>query len=150
MRNTISTIDRVIIHRLKKYHELVARSALFIVFFWFGLLKIIAESPANPLINELLQKTLPFVTFNTFIIGFGVYEMVIGALFLIPHLERAAIAFLIPHLIMTSLTLILLPATTWQSFLVPTLEGQYVIKNIVIIALALTIAANLHPMKKNP
>jgi uncharacterized membrane protein YkgB len=39
--------------------------------------------------------------------------------------------------------LVILPNETWQKTLVPTLEGQYIIKNLVIIALALVIGAHL-------
>jgi hypothetical protein len=42
----------------------------------------------------------------------------------------------------------LLPAVTWQSFFVPTLEGQYIIKNLVIIALAIALASHLEPLQK--
>jgi hypothetical protein len=45
--------------------------------------------------------------------------------------------------------LVLLTEETWQSFLVPTLEGQYIIKNLVIISTAIGIASHLHPIKKN-
>jgi hypothetical protein len=38
---------------------------------------------------------------------------------------------------------------TWSGFLVPTLEGQYIIKNLVVIAAAIGIAAQLYPLKKN-
>jgi uncharacterized membrane protein YkgB len=43
--------------------------------------------------------------------------------------------------------LVYLPDEAWQKFLVPTLEGQYIIKNLVIIATAIGIAAHLHPLK---
>ena len=48
-------------------------------------------------------------------------------------------------MITTAGPLVLLPSETWQSFFVPTLEGQYIIKNLVIIAAAIGIAAHLHP-----
>lgn len=72
--------------------------------------------------------------------------MIIGITFLIPRFERLAIALLIPHMIMTTMPLFLLPAITWLSFMTPTLEGQYIIKNLVIIALAIGVAAHLTPM----
>lgn len=50
-------------------------------------------------------------------------------------------------MIATILPLILLPSIAWSGFLVPTLEGQYIIKNLAIMALAAGVAANLHPMK---
>ncbi len=74
--------------------------------------------------------------------------MIIGIAFIIPRAERLAIALLIPHMIMTALPLLFLPAMTWQGFLTPTLEGQYIIKNLVIIALAMGIATHLHPFKR--
>lgn len=144
----ISTIDSHIIAWLQKYSLLLSRIALFVVFFWFGILKILTASPANPLVESLLSSTLPFITFHKFILLFGAYEMLIGITFFIPGLERLALALLVPHIFTTILPLFLLPAITWQGFLTPTLEGQYIIKNSVIIALAFTIAARLQPMKR--
>ena len=86
---------------------------------------------------------------SQFIVFFGIFEMIIGIAFLVPHLERLAIALLVPHMITTFLPLIFLQSITWQGFLTPTLEGQYIIKNLVIIALAMGIAAHLQPFKNN-
>ncbi|MEK7110292.1 MAG: hypothetical protein AAB867_00355 [Patescibacteria group bacterium] len=125
-----------------------ARLALFVVFFWFGFLKLLDMSPANPLVAELLGRTLPFITFEQFILFLGTYEMIIGLAFLVPGLQRIAVALLVPHMITTAGPLVLLPTITWQGFLTPTLEGQYIIKNLVIIALAMGIAAHLHPWRE--
>ena len=73
--------------------------------------------------------------------------MLVGISFLIPGLERLAIALLMPHMITTFMPLVLLPSITWKGFFTPTLEGQYIIKNLVIIALAFSIAARLKPLK---
>lgn len=144
----LSKIDLHIIVLLRRYSFPLARISLFVVFFWFGALKIVHTSPANPLVEALLSRTLPFLTFEQFIFWFGVYEMLIGIVFLVPRLERVAIALLIPHMITTVLPLILLPQITWQGFLTPTLEGQYIVKNCVIVALAFSIAARLQPMEE--
>lgn len=140
--------DHSFISFLKKWSGPLARVALFVVFFWFGILKLVGMSPADPLVADLLERTLPVITFNHFIILFGAYEMLIGILFLIPRAERVAIALLIPHMITTVMPLILLPTVTWQTWFVPTLEGQYIIKNLVIIALAVSMGARLHPFKQ--
>jgi len=137
--------DYHIIGGVKRFYMPFGRIALFVVFFWFGILKLFYLSPANPLVADLLARTLPFMTFNTFIFYFGIYEMIIGITFLIPGLERLAIALLIPHMITTFMPLLLLPAVTWQAPFVPTLEGQYIIKNLLIIALAMSLAASLQP-----
>lgn len=141
-------LDVSIISFLRKTFYPMSRVALFVVFFWFGILKLIDKSPANPLVASLLQKTLPFLTFDQFIIILGIWEMLIGLCFLIPRLERVAIALLIPHMFTTLMPLILLPQITWQSFLVPTLEGQYIIKNLALIALAIGIGAHLKPIQR--
>lgn len=140
--------DALIVHRIKKMAEPCARGALFIIFFWFGLLKVMDISPADPLVASLLENTLPFVSFEGFRIFFGIYEMLIGLAFLVHGAERLAIALLLPHMLTTFVPLILLPEDTWASVLVPTFTGQYIIKNLIIIALALSIAAHLHPIKE--
>ncbi|GBD34484.1 hypothetical protein HRbin35_00208 [bacterium HR35] len=136
-------IDETIIKLLNKTWQPLARISLFIVFFYFGLLKVLGFSPATPLVEALFQKTLNFFPFSYFIIFFGLFEMLIGLTFIIPRFERLAIFLLIIHMITTFMPLVLLPQITWQKFLVPTLEGQYIIKNLVIISLAFVIGAHL-------
>ena len=148
LNQKLENIDARIIHGMRRLSMPAARTALFIVFFWFGILKVFGLSPANPLVKALLEHTLPFMSFGTFSVVLGVFEMIIGTSFLFKGLERFAIALLVPHMIMTILPLILLPTVTWQAAFVPTIEGQYIIKNLVIISLALGIAAHLHPLKK--
>lgn len=132
---------------LRKITIPLARFSLFTIFFWFGSLKLFNASPANPLVESLLNKTLPFIGFNQFIIFLGIWEMVIGIVFLIPKLERIAMTLLIPHMITTLLPLVLLPGIAWKGFLTPTLEGQYIVKNLLIIALAVSIVSSIKPIK---
>ncbi|MEK7097568.1 MAG: hypothetical protein AAB906_01855 [Patescibacteria group bacterium] len=145
MASFLEKIDRQIITKISAAFPIASRLALFIVFFDFGALKLFDSSPANPLVDSLLKETLPFLTFGQFIIILGVWEMAIGLAFLIPHLERLAILLLAPHMFTTAMPLFLLPTIAWSSFGVPTLEGQYIIKNLVIIALAMGIASQLKP-----
>lgn len=137
--------DRYVISHLQRAALPMARVSLFIVFFWFGVLKLVDASPANPLVADLLHRTLPYVSFQDFIIVLGVWEIAIGFAFLLPKMERFAITLLLPHMVITGLPLLLLTPMTWQAPFVPTLEGQYIIKNLVIIALAISIAARVHP-----
>jgi uncharacterized membrane protein YkgB len=149
MRNIIEAIDIKLLPFVKKISVPLARLALFTVFFWFGALKVFATSPANPLVAALLEKTLPFITFDQFIVALGIYEMLIGASFLFPGRERLSVALLMPHMVMTMMPLVLLPQVAWSGWFVPTLEGQYMIKNLLIIALALSLAARLEPLRKS-
>lgn len=119
-------------------HQL-ARWSLAIVYGWFGALKLFSTSPANPLVANLLERTLPFISFEVFIIWFGVFELIVGILFLVPKYQKLLVPLFSLHMVVTIAPLVLLPSVTWQGVLQPTLEGQYIIKNIVIIALAINI-----------
>lgn len=144
MRGAFTKFDMREIRAFETIHMPLARVAIFVVFFWFGLLKLFGQSPANGLVQQLLEHTLPFINFQQFIVFFGILEMVIGVVFLIPRLERVAIVLLIPHMFTTFLPLVLLPGVTWQAPFVPTLEGQYIIKNLIIIALSISIVVHRH------
>ena len=143
----IKKFDKSMISFFQSISVPSARIGLFIVFFWFGLLKVIGLSPASGLVQRLFEQTIPYMHFSTFLIGFGLFEMVIGILFLIKGMERIVIPLLLIHMITTFLPLIFLPSETWSGFLVPTLEGQYIIKNFALIAAAIGIASHLHPIK---
>lgn len=125
----------------------LARFAFFVIFFWFGFIKLLGISPAGPLAEDLVAKTIGAQYFEQLFIVLALLECLIGILFLIPKAVRLTIPLLFIHLIIVCSPLLLLPKDTWQSFLVPTLEGQYIIKNIALIALAFGVAANTKPLK---
>ena len=126
---------------LRKISMPLARVAFFIVFFWFGVLKILELSPAEGVVHTLYQHTVPFIPWKVFVFLFGAYECVIGIIFLFPGKEKWALYMLVPHMITTFGPLVILPKLVWKGFMVPNLIGQYIIKNLVIIALAIFIAA---------
>ncbi len=144
-RHTLEKIDTKIIHTLRTVSLPLARFAIFLVFFWFGILKVVGASPASPMVLELLHRTMSFMNPDIFLVGFGLFEMLIGLAFLIKGLERLAIALLAVHLFTTILPLFLMTTFTWSAPFIPTLEGQYIIKNILIMAVAVGIAAHLKP-----
>lgn len=143
----LKRIDTGLINFFRKAFIPSARFGLFVIFFWFGLLKVIGLSPASGVVQRLFEDTIPFMSFGTFLILFGVFECIIGILFLIKGFERVVIPLLFIHMITTFGPLVFLKEETWQSFLVPTLEGQYIIKNLVLIACGIGIAAKLKPVK---
>lgn len=145
----IDKLDLILIRYCKKIFLPLARLGLFIVFFWFGILKVIGNSPASPMVKTLYEDMFPIIPFSMFIVLFGFLEALIGILFLIKGAERVVIPIMLFHMTTTILPLFLLPEITWTSFMVPTLEGQYIIKNILIIACAIGIATYLHPIHEH-
>ncbi|MCS6916461.1 MAG: hypothetical protein RMK52_01495 [Chitinophagales bacterium] len=128
----------------------LARVAFFAVFFWFGVLKIMELSPSIGVIHTIHEHTARFVPWEIYIFLFGAYECLIGVLFLLPGRERWVLFLLIPHVITTFAPLLLTPKLTWKAFLIPNLIGQYIIKNLVIVSLALFVAMADAPQARKP
>lgn len=149
LNTKITKTDNRIVNFIRRHHESYSRVSLFIIFFWFGILKVLGLSPASPLVHTLYEKMFFTVHgFDVFLIIFGLFEMLIGILFLVRNCERIVLPMLAAHMVTTVLPLLFLPALAWTGPFVPTLEGQYIIKNLALIATAATIAANLHTLRK--
>ena len=141
-------LDKQLIDFFKRTYIPLARIAFFVVFFWFGFIKLASLSPAGPLAESLVSQTVGSGWFDLLFTTLALIECAIGILFLFPKAVRIIIPILLIHMAIVCSPLVLLPDQTWQSFLVPTLEGQYIIKNIVIIALAFGVAANTQPISR--
>ena len=122
-------------HRFNTNDYLV-RIPLFIIFFWFGFLKIINLSPAQNLVLDTVYW-MPFLSAETWVIVIGYWEVLIAFFFMFKRTTFIAMLFLLLQMSGTFLPLIILPEVTFQNSnpLLPTLEGQYIIKNIIIIIL---------------
>ena len=118
------------------------------MYFWFGLLKVLELSPASPLVTELFGKTIAHMPIiggmspALFCVLFGAFEMLIGLLFIIPRMEKVASTLFFLHIITTAFPLILI-SSVWTHTFVPTLEGQYIIKNLALIACVLNILGSI-------
>jgi uncharacterized membrane protein YkgB len=150
MKKSIERIDEKIINFCKRVSIPTARFAIVVIFVWFGALKVLGTSAANPLVITLFNETfLSGMDALTFTKIFGVFEMLLGILFLFPRLERIIFLFLFFHLVTTILPLFILPDLTWAGTLTPTLTGQYIIKNLLLLSLEVIVIAHLRPMTKS-
>lgn len=144
----IKEVDLRLIAFFKRAFLPFARVALFVVFFWFGILKVLGLSPASPLAEALTAQTVGMQYFDQLFLVLSVIECVIGVLFLIPKATRIVIPLLLVHMAVVCSPLVLVPSEVWTGFLVPTLEGQYIIKNLVIVAVAIGVASQTPPLSK--
>ena len=118
-----------------------SRVSIFVVYFWFGILKALGVSPAEGLVHQLFNITLSSLTsFPFFLISFGLFECLIGILWLIPKLTHIAYYALIFHFILILTPTIALPEVAWSSLFTPTFIGQYIIKNLLLLSCAMLIA----------
>ena len=139
----LNKFDLNLIQFFNKISMPALRISLGIVFFWFGALKIFGESPAN----EVITKTIYWFNPDIFIPVLGVWESVIGICLLVPSFIRVGLFLLALQMPGTFLPLILLPEVCFQS--VPfnlTLEGQYIVKNLVLIGAAMAVGGRLNPI----
>lgn len=146
LRNEFDRVDRSIVRWLARYSLTILRLGLGIVFVWFGALKFFpGMSPAA----DLAQRTIETLSFglvspSVSILLLAALEVAIGVGFLTGKFMRVALALLVFQMIGTLTPLVLFPEEAFTRFpFAPTLEGQYIIKNLVLMGAALVIGATV-------
>ena len=133
--------------RLMADHGLTAlRMTLGIVFLWFGALKFVPGlSPAEDLAGRTIEVlTIGLIPMNVALFILAVWESAIGIGLLAGRWMRATLLLLFVQMLGTVTPLFLFPGETWIRFPVaPTLEGQYIIKNVVLVAAAFVLGATV-------
>ncbi|GAB7088280.1 DoxX family protein [Marinifilum fragile] len=142
-------LDLKIARHMQKLSIPAIRISFAVIFVWFGILKPIGLSAAIPLVKSTVSW-MPLFDAETWVDIIGWWEVLIGVFFLFKRSTRIAIGLLFLQMTGTFMPLFMLPEVTFQggNILLPTLEGQYVIKNIMIISAALTIGGSLIYSKK--
>ncbi len=118
------------------------RLALGLIYFHFGFLKFFPDlSPAELLAGQTIMRlSLHGLDAATALRCLAVFECAIGLGFLFNVCMRWVFFLFLIHMLGTLLPLLLLPEFTFKiSPLAPTLEGQYILKNLVFIAAGWTV-----------
>ncbi|MFD0561293.1 hypothetical protein ACFQ2M_04130 [Kitasatospora saccharophila] len=116
-----------------------------LLFCWFGLLKFFpgASSAEGVAGRAMTEMTLGLVPAGVSLPLLAVLETAIGCCLVTGLLLRWALAAFFLHMTGVFLSLALLPGEMWRAYgAVPTLEGQYVLKNVVLVAACLHVAAD--------
>ena len=134
----LDDLDARIVGWLQGHGMPLLRYSLGLVFFWFGLLKVIGISPANALVTQ----TVFWWDAAWFVPALGLGECLIGLCFFHKPLVRLALVLMAGQMVGTFFPFLILPELTMnQTILVPTMEGQYILKNVVLIAGAMVVGA---------
>ena len=124
----------------------VLRIGLGVVFLWFGVLKFFPDlSPAQ----DLATRTIEQLTFG--VVGpvvslpvLAAWESFIGLGLISGRFLRVTLFLLAVQMLGTLTPLVLFPAETFTRFpIAPTLEGQYIIKNVVLVGAAMVVGATV-------
>lgn len=128
---------------LARYSITLLRISLGVVFLGFGALKFVPGlSPAEPLAAQTLEiLTMGLLPERIGLLMVAGLESVIGILLLSGRFMRIALVLLAAELVGIMSPLVLLPGEMFGANLAPTLAGQYVIKDIIVGAAGLVVAA---------
>lgn len=148
LQTQFDQIDKRITHWMAEYGMTIMRIGLGIVFFWFGALKLVPGlSPAE----ELVRNTTYFVDPDWFIPVLALWEMAIGLGLIVGKFMRLTLLLLFLQMPGTALPLVVLPQAVWTQFPYGlTLEGQYIIKNLVLIGAGLVLGGTVRGGRLEP
>ena len=146
LRIWFDRIDRQITTWMARYGILLLRISLGVIFFWFGVLKFFPDlSPAE----DLATRTIDVISFGLIspaaaINILAVWECLIGLGLIFGLFMRATLLLLFVQMPGTILPIFFFPAEVFtQVPYAPTLEGQYIIKNLVLISAGLVLGATV-------
>ena len=142
----IDRLDLRITGTLARVGVPVVRVALGIVFLWFGVLKFFpGVSPAETLATRTIEQlTGGLVHPDLSLPVLAAWESLIGIGLILNRGMRAVLFLLAVQMAGTFTPLVLFPTETFSVWpFVPTLEGQYIIKNIVLIGAAMVVGATV-------
>ena len=148
IRETFNAIDRMITRWMARYGLLIMRVGLGVVFFWFGALKLVPGlSPAE----DLVRSTIYFVDPDWFLPVLATWEMLIGLGLIFGKFMRITLLLLFLQMPGTALPLLILPNVVWTHFpYALTLEGQYIVKNLVLIGAGLALGGTVRGGRLEP
>lgn len=123
--------------RLHRYGLMLLRVGLGGVFVWFGVLKVIGQSPAA----QLVVDVIPFDTGSWFVPALGWAEVALGVWLLSARAQQLLLPVLAGHLLGTFLVLLLTPQVAFDHAnpLLLTMIGEFVVKNVVLLAGAVVV-----------
>lgn len=146
IQGRFNRIDKAITTWMARYGLLLLRISLGVVFLWFGFLKFFPGlSPAQGLATRTIE-TLSFGLIGPEISIYilAVWECLIGLGLLIGRYMRVTLLLLFVQMLGTMTPILLFPNEVFLRIpYAPTLEGQYIIKNLVLISAALVLGATV-------
>ncbi len=141
----VQALDLGIARFMRRYGHGALRYSLALIFIWFGILKPLGISPAEPLVLQTVEW-MPVFSPASWLIVIGWWEVTIGVLFIPRATLRFAIGLLALQMVGTFMPLVMLPQVTFQEGRIPyalTMEGQYIVKNLLIISAAMVIGGTV-------
>lgn len=145
-QNLFDRVDTFLTSWMARYGVLFLRLSLGVIFLWFGALKFFpGMSPAEDLAaRTIAQLTFGLISPQVALFVLAVWETLIGIGLLFGLYLRATLLLLWVQMLGTITPLFFFPSELFYVFpIAPTLEGQYIFKNIVLVSAGLVIGATV-------
>ncbi|MDZ7763577.1 MAG: hypothetical protein U5K00_04010 [Melioribacteraceae bacterium] len=143
----LDNLDQTVTKWMSRYGLMILRIGLGIVFLWFGVLKF---SPVLSPAEGLVRNTVYFINPDVFLPILAVWEAAIGLGLIWGKYMRVTLLLLFLQMPGTALPIVILPEVVWTSFPFGlTLEGQYIIKNLVLIGAGLVLGSTVREKKSS-
>jgi len=141
-------IDQSVTRWMARTGLIFLRVGLGVIFFWFGVLKFFPGlSPAE----NLVRNTIYFFDPDIFIPVLAAWEALIGVGLITGKFMRLTLLLLFLQMPGTALPLLILPDVVWNVFPYGlTIEGQYIVKNLVLIGAGLVLGGTVRGGRFNP
>lgn len=135
------TVDLGVTGFLRRHSLTLLRISLAVVFIWFGALKIFGVTPVTDLVTAVVYWVDP----SWFVPVLGVFEVLVGIGLLSGIGMRLVLLLLVAQLVGTFLVLVVRPDLAFQNGnpLLLTTEGEFVVKNLVLISAGLAVGSQL-------
>lgn len=136
----LSRVDQRVSYFMGHVGHKMERWLLGVIFFWFGCLKIFGELSAS----SIIAKSVFWLPSQIMVPFLGIWELLIGICLILPHMQRIAILFLLIRLPGTLMALLYHYDLCFTgSLLSPTIQGQYLLKEISLLGAALVIGGTV-------
>ncbi|MBL9204956.1 MAG: DoxX family membrane protein [Opitutaceae bacterium] len=137
-------LDLILTRWMARHGVQFLRLSMGLVFLWFGGLKFFPGlSPAEDLAGRTIaMMTFGFIPASVSLPLLAIWEVTIGIGFLAGRCLRVTVLLMAGQMLGTVTPLFFFPHETFNAFpFAPTLEGQYIIKNIVLLSAGLVLGA---------
>lgn len=143
----LDLLDRSVRAAMSRFGVPALRISVGVVFLWFGALKLLDVSP----VSDLVARTVYWFDATWVVPALGATEVAVGICLVTGRLLRVALLWFVIQMLGTFTVFLVLPdvAFVGGNPLLLTVEGEFVVKNLVLLTAGLVVGARLEPLHRS-
>jgi putative oxidoreductase len=147
LRDRLVAADHAAIAFMRRLGVTLLRVAVGLVFVWFGLLKVVGRSP----VGDLVSSVAYWLPGEVVVRGLGVFEIIVGAGLVTGLFIRLTLLLFFAQMLGTFLVFVIRPDVAFQGGnpLLLTVEGEFVIKNLVLLSAGIVVGSTVPRLRRN-